>query len=204
MKTAFYITVVALVVAVVGFIMFYSTATSTAESLTDQLASANAEVFSLEQEIALLNEIITPANPTRNLPREEIESSSTYWNLAWEGRDKELQQTVREVNTAYYEWHTYILGETDCNDMAVDIWDMLRRKGIISLIADGNLELDQETFDQCNHTWLLILNSSGGAFALEPTNGKLYFKSAPNSDQYMENFLYALPSDLRADLGSRW
>ena len=67
MKTAFYVVVMFLVVAVVGFIMFYSTATSTAESLTDQLASANAEVFSLEQEIKLLkSESIITINPGEN------------------------------------------------------------------------------------------------------------------------------------------
>jgi hypothetical protein len=204
MKTAFYITVVVLVVAVVGFIIFYSTATSTRDRLTDELASANEKVSSLEQENSLLNDIITPSKPTHDLSSDDFNVSSTYWNLAWEGREAELQKTVREVNIAYYEWHTYIEGETDCNDMAVDIWDMLRRKGIISLLAIGNLELDDEHFDQCNHTWLVILNSSGGAFALEPTNGELYFVGDTNYAQYKRFFIYAKPSDMRADLGSRW
>lgn len=202
MKTAFYFTLIVLVVVVIGFVAFYSVASSTRDRLTDELASANAKVFSLEQEISSLNDIISPTEPTHNLSSEEFNVSSTYWNLGWE--DAKLQQTVREVNTAYYEWHAYIANQTDCNDMAVDIWDMLRRKGIISLIATGNLELENETFDQCNHAWLVIFNSSGKAFALEPTNGQLYFKGDPKADQYMHFFLYAKPSDLRADFGSRW
>jgi hypothetical protein len=72
------------------------------------------------------------------------------------------------------------------------------------MIAIGNLKLQNETLAQCNHAWLIIIDSTGKAFALEPTNGQLYFKGDSISEQYMDNFLYAKPSDLRADLGSRW
>lgn len=218
MKSAFYFTLIVLVVVVIGFVAFYSTAsssksaledqltnaTSQVSSVTDQLNAANTQVSSLEQENADLKATITPNKPIHNLSPEDITVSSTYWNLAWVGKDAQLQQTVRDVNTAYYQWHTYIANETDCNDMAVDIWDMLRKKGVISIIATGNLKLDNETFSQCNHAWLIILNSSGKTFALEPTNGQLYFKGDSIATQYMECFLYALPSDLRADLGTRW
>ena len=200
MKTAFYFTLIVLVVVVIGFVAFYSVASSSRDRLTDELASANDKMASLEQENANLNDVISPTEPTRNLSSEEFNISSTYWNLGWE--DAKLQQTVREVNTAYHEWHTYIANQTDCNDMAVDIWDMLRKKGVISLIAEGNLELDNETFSQCNHAWLVIFDNSGAAFGLEPTNGELYFDG--KAEQYMHFFLYAKPSDLRADLGSRW
>lgn len=237
MKTAFYITVVILVVAVVGFIVLYNQSSATIEELNDKYISAmsqvlsitagrdsaNAEVLNVTTELSAVNdellsatiqlsvlqdendslkETISPSTPTHKLSQEEISGSTTYWNMAWD--DAELQQTAKDVNTAYFEWHTYIAGETDCNDMAVDIWDMLKRQGIISLIATGNLKLDNETFVQCDHAWLVILNSSGKAFALEPTNGQLYFKGDAIAEQYMHFFIYAKPSDLRADLGSRW
>jgi len=169
---------------------------------TDELLSATVQLSVLEDKNAELQEIIKPTKPTHNLPFEEVSGSTDYWNLAWE--DADLQHTAQQVNTAYHEWHYYIEGETDCNDMAVDIWDMLKKKGIISLIAVGNLELENETFAQCNHVWIVILTSSGKAFALEPTNGQLYFKGDPKADQYMHFFIYAKPSDLRADAGSRW
>jgi hypothetical protein len=204
MKSAFYFTLIFLVLAAIGFIAFYIQASDIRDSLANQLASANTRISSLEQENANLQETIRPTEPMHNLSSEEFNISSTYWNLAWEGRDAELQRTVKETNAAYYEWHTYIANETDCNDMAVDIWDMLRRKGIISLIAEGNLEIENETFSQCNHAWLVILNSSGAAFSLEPTNGQLYFTGDSRYEQYRQFFLYAKPSDLRADLGSRW
>lgn len=213
MKSAVYFLIIILVLAAVGFVAFYIQSSDKVSELEDQLSSiiaerdtATAEALDLtvqnsvlEQENAALQETIKPTKPTHNLSPGAL---TDYWNLAWENAD--LQKTAQEVNAAYYQWHYYIKGQTDCNDMAVDIWDMLRKRGILSLIAYGNIEMNDEPWSQCNHVWIVILNSSGKAFALEPTNGQLYFKGDANSKQYMENFLYGLPSDLRADLGSRW
>jgi len=147
-------------------------------------------------------------NPTHNTALEGIQSNPAYWNMAWKDKDYELQQTTQEVNSQYFESHTYVAGETDCNDMAIDIWDMLHTQGITSIIVDGNQELTGETFADCNHAWLLIFSSDGAAFALEPTNGELYFaddvEQHPELGQYWEGFFYTKPSDLRADLGERW
>jgi cell division protein FtsL len=181
-----------------------SSANSQISDLQSQLSSANSQVSSLTQDNAQLKEIITPSKPTHNLSPVAYNVSSTYWNLAWAGRDAELQETTRQVNAAYFQLHTYIANETDCNDMAVDIWDMLRKQGITSIIGVGNLDMTGETWLQCNHAWLMIANSSGQYFALEPTNGQLYFQGDPQASQYTEGFFYANPSDLRADVGSRW
>lgn len=173
-------------------------------SLQTEVSSVNSQISSLKQENAHLTEIITPTKATHNLSSVDYNVSSTYWNMSWGGREYELQQTTRQVNTSYYQWHTYIPNETDCNDMACDVWDMLRKQGVISLIVFGNLDSKSETWGKCNHTWLLISNNSGQCFALEPTNGQLYFKGDTQISQYLEGFFYAKPSDLRADLGSRW
>jgi len=223
MKSAVYFMIIILVLAAVGFVVFYIQSSDKVSELENQLTSAVSQVTSiaeerdsataevldltvqlsvLEQKNAELQETIRPTKPTHNLSFEEVSGSSDYWNLAWE--DADLQQAAREVNTAYHQWHYYIEDETDCNDMAVDIWDMLRKRGILSLIAIGNLKIQNETLAQCTHAWIIIINSSGKAFTLEPTNGQLYFKGDSNSQQYMENFLYSQPSNLRADLGSRW
>ncbi len=145
MKSAFYFMVIVLVLVAIGFVAFYIQTSDKASELEDQLASAMSQVTSiaeerdsataealdltvqlsvLEQENAELQETIKPTKPTHNLSFEEVSGSTDYWNLAWE--DADLQKTARDVNAAYYQWHDYIAGETDCNDMAVDIWDMLR------------------------------------------------------------------------------
>ena len=53
---------------------------------------------------------------------DEIKSNETYWNVDWNNRYEELVLTCYEIADNYYQSHTYIPDETDCNDMAVDIW----------------------------------------------------------------------------------
>jgi hypothetical protein len=147
---------------------------------------------------------VISTSATEQAPASDVNVESAYWNTAWEGKDYELQRNVRAVNTAYYNSHIYITNEIDCVDMSCEVWDILQKQGIKSLIAVGNLQLTGETFGQCDHAWLMIPNSTGRYFALEATNGQLYFADNPALNQYAECFLYAKPSDLRADIGSRW
>jgi len=155
----------------------------------------------------------TPASTLRITDIKEIDSNPVYWNLAWRGREAELVQKVREINTEYFTTHTYIKGETVCADMTVDIWNMLQTAGITSIIVAGNLDLDNYTFAQCNHSWLLIFSleeskSEPSAFALESTNGQLYFAGDtarnPNLKRYWGGFFYTKPSDFRADFKECW
>jgi len=139
---------------------------------------------------------------------EEIQSNPAYWNMAWASRDLELFDMVKDVAKQYYETHVYIQGETDCNDMAIDIWNMLHARGVTSIIVVGNLDMETETFSECNHTWLIVYADPGEALcAIEPTNGEAFlFPGCPEPKrfQYCSGFFYAKPSDLRADFGERW
>lgn len=154
-----------------------------------------------------------PETVRHNTPLTEIRSNPAYWNLAWQGREAELQWKTKEINKEYFKTHIYIKGQTDCNDMAIDIWNMLQAAGIVSIIVVGNLDLDDYTFAQCNHVWLRILaveigGSKPKAFVLEPTNGEVYFaddlERNPELNRYLRGFSYVKPSDLRADSHGRW
>jgi len=166
-------------------------------SLQPRLTSANAKT-------SYIQDIIGPSDPMDILSSDTNNISSDYWNLSWAGKDYQLQQTAQEIAGYYYEQHIYISHEIDCVDMSCDIWDILQKSGIKSLIAVGNLDQKTETFQQCNHAWLVIADSSGKFFVLEATNGHLYFADSPQISEYTGCSLYAKPSDLRADLGSRW
>ena len=146
--------------------------------------------------------------PAYDTPVEEIMHNPIYWNTDWEGSDYELQMTVQAVSAEYCQTHTYIEGETDCNDMVVDIWNMLYTEGITSIIVVGNQGMDAEYFEDCDHAWLLICDSMGNSFALEATEGLLIFAedadNDPSLDQYWEGYFYTKPSDLREDSYLRW
>ena len=82
------------------------------------------------------------------------------------------------------------------------------REKIVSIIAIGNLDMDRETFGECDRSWLMIPTKEGRAFALEPTNGQVYLgkdiKLIPKLRQYWSGYYYTKPSDLKADIKDRW
>jgi len=164
----------------------------------------------------------TPSNPTPPTKPEpmrhdvslgEIVNNPAYWNMAWQEKTGELQVVCRRVNQQYLKTHTYIKGETDCNDMAIDIWNMLQTEGIVSILVTGNIDIPNPTFAQCNHTWLVILGFEKGYskpkyFFLEPTNGEVYFyedrERNPQLKFYEWGYFYIKPSDLKEDFKERW
>jgi hypothetical protein len=113
-----------------------------------------------------------------------------------------------DFNTAYSNTRRYSAGKMDCDIMAVDIWHRLASRGIVAVIAVGNLDATNETFVDCDHTWLLVFNAEGSSAALEPTNGAVYTwidtGTSPELQQYWEGFVYENPTDLRADFPARW
>jgi len=152
--------------------------------------------------------------PENNVTLTELTDGSQYWNN-WTNKTA-LKSKAKELARVSSQYHDYVANEYDCNDMAVDIWNMLSIGGdtwepIISIIVIGDLDEEGETFADCDHAWLAILNKTSDdvitIYALEPTNGEIYTYTANENDpnkKYFEGFFYAKPSDLRADLGDRW
>jgi len=139
---------------------------------------------------------------------EKLGNASEYWNVDWKGHASQLYDEISAVNTLYFQTHRYIPGETDCNDMAIEVWNRLISRGIISLIVVGNLDMSQESFVDCNHTWLIVYSGEGSAAVVEATSGEIYIwedaQVYPCLKQYWEGFIYETPSGLRADFQERW
>jgi hypothetical protein len=150
----------------------------------------------------------SPTSPSHSFPRADVVKHSEYWNASWVAL--ELYQKLISFNSSYHKENTYIEGVFDCNDMAVDIWNILYKQGIVSVIVAGNLDIDKERFAECNHAWLLILHrgkdSLYSIFIIEPTNGETYAFDPETKTfvQYMQGYFYSSPSDLRADIRERW
>ena len=119
---------------------------------------------------------ITPtfSLPPRVFVLSDLLDDSHYWNSSWDANT--LYQALISINRLYHKNHAYIKGVFDCDDMAIDIWDILYEQGITSVIGVGNLELGQEKITQVDHAWLIVMHKNAGYrfFILEPTNGETY------------------------------
>lgn len=152
--------------------------------------------------------------PENNVSLVELTEGSQYWNN-WTNVAA-LKNKIQELAGVSDKYHDYIENEYDCNDMAIDIWNMLAKGGstwpsITSIIVIGDLDMEGESFSDCDHAWIVILNHTSDdvvtIYALEPTTSEIYRYTANENDpnrKYFEGFFYSKPSDLRADLGDRW
>jgi len=140
--------------------------------------------------------------PTHTVGLNELKINPVYWNTDWD--DDSLLWTTMVVNSRYFETHTYIVGQANYNDMVIDIWNMLQTEGITAIIVTGSHTILYESFRECDHAWILIYSSEGTSYALECTTSQVYtWEEAQNGShllQYWEGYMYAEPSDLRADL----
>jgi len=155
-----------------------------------------------------LHHQIQAVSQTSYIPATDLGDAGEYWNVRWQGRAAELYNAVRAFITQYSRTHDYVFGESDCNDMVVEIWGSLNRQEILSLIAVGNLEMSGESFEECNHAWLMVYSGEGAAVALDPSCGGVYrwedAREHPYLQQYWEGIAYENPTDLWQDFQERW
>ena len=57
--------------------------------------------------------------------------------------------------------------------MAIDVWNMVKTKGINAIIVVGNVEKDVTKIQEANHVWVSAETSPGKFIALETTGGFL-------------------------------
>ncbi|CAD6491438.1 MAG: hypothetical protein FFODKBPE_00150 [Candidatus Argoarchaeum ethanivorans] len=83
-----------------------------------------------------------------------------------------------EVAQQYYETHTYVQNDVfDCDNMACDVWNMLKTKGINAKIAVGNVDLDECGIEDWNHAWVMAEVSPNTWLAIECTGGYVVYEN---------------------------
>ncbi len=85
-------------------------------------------------------------------------------------------QICKEVVEEYHQNHSYYgEGIFVCGDMANDVWNMLKTRGINAKIQIGNVDRDISAPFECNHAWVLAEVSANKWLALETTAGYLVY-----------------------------
>jgi len=81
-------------------------------------------------------------------------------------------QICKKVVEKYHQTHSYYGGGIfECGDMANDVWNMLKTKGINAKISIGNVNKDNTTIFEYNHAWVLAEVSANKWLPLETTGG---------------------------------
>ena len=174
-------------------------------AMQDKIISLEGQNSWLKAQVSRLENQLTPS-PDRAINPDQVWNNPKFKSTAWEGRNYQLRTKLEEIGALYYRTHTYLQGQTDCNDMAVDLWNMLLTVDIKSVIVVGNKDKQSEEFDECDHAWLYVFDAEGKVIYLEPTTGVVIYgllpdgSSNPAADKYRDGFIYETPSDLWNDL----
>ena len=136
---------------------------------------------------------------SRGLTVDDMIDDSYYWNSSWDATD--FYHTLISINRSYHQNHTYIEDVFDCDNMVVDLWNILYEQGIISVIGVGNLAIGGEKLMQSDHAWLIVFHKDilYRVYAIETTNGEIYAMNPETKafGEYFEGYYFASPSDFR-------
>lgn len=94
----------------------------------------------------------------------------------------------------YFNSHTYVGDDVyDCDNMACDIWNILKTEGINSKIAIGNVDYKIDSINDANHAWILAEVEPGLYLAIECTGGYIVY----DNPLYYECWTFNNPKNLR-------
>lgn len=117
---------------------------------------------------------------------------------------------VNKITQDYHQTHTYSsIDFFVCSDMAIDVWNLVKTKGINAEICAGNInenissifttstENDSETWNKfsswlgkINHAWVMAEAEPFTFIALETTGGYLVWGENVNETNLQKNDLY--------------
>jgi transglutaminase-like putative cysteine protease len=117
-------------------------------------------------------------------------------DLAAPHQETERIAILSQIVGEYRRNHTYLKEEWFvCTDMAIEVWNMVRTKGIPAKIQVGNVGADITSLREANHAWVLAEASPGKWVALEATAGRLVY--ADENPRYYRGWSFDNPRKLK-------
>jgi len=103
---------------------------------------------------------------------------------------------LAQILSDYQRSHTYSKEDMFvCEDMACDVWNMVKTRGIAAKIQVGNVDRDPTSLQAADHAWVLAEASPGKWLALETTAGRLVY--ADENPRYYQGWSFDSPRKLK-------
>ena len=130
-----------------------------------------------------------------------VDTDKATWDIddAVDPENKTIRKNVRiceEVAKQYHETHTYVKNDVfDCDNMACDVWNMLKTKGVNAKIVVGNVDLDKYNMEDWNHAWVIAEIAPDKWLAIECTEGYIVYEK--DNPRYYRGHFFNNPKSLR-------
>ena len=111
--------------------------------------------------------------------RKAVEFQARQEAVAREAKDRvrERIDILSQIVSDYHKSHSYSMEDWFvCADMACDVWNMVKTRGIEAKIQVGDVDRDITSLSEANHAWVLAETSPGECLALETTGGRVVYQ----------------------------
>jgi len=121
--------------------------------------------------VSLIFSIIGSVSPPTSSGTEIREDTSN--DITYYGNDQSNNKikTCERIVQQYSDSHDYQSDTYDCDDMAMDVWNMLQKENINSQLVIGDVKNDIQYPWEANHAWVLAEIDTDEWLALEATGG---------------------------------
>lgn len=107
-----------------------------------------------------------------------------------------VAEQVEKIVKYYHETHVYSTWDLFvCSDMAAEVWNMLKARGISAVIAVGDIEKSIDDIVKSTHAWVLAEVAPGEYLALETTGGRVVTRS--ENPLYYRGWSFESPAKIK-------
>ena len=168
--------------------------------IVSQLNDASFQISQLQTEKAALEsaqetaeEDLQTAQVTINELQIQISGMVGQYDLTG---DTTLE-TVTNIIEYYHDTHLYSKADLFvCSDMAMEVWNMLKARGIDALIVVGDIDSSINDILLSTHAWVLAETNPGQYLALETTGGYAVYKD--KNELYYQGWYFNSPADMKS------
>jgi hypothetical protein len=105
-------------------------------------------------------------------------------------------EMIENILKEYRATHTYSKPDFFvCADMSIDVWNMVKSKGINAQIYVGNIENPNANFTEFNHAWVVAELEPFTWLALETTSGRVVYKT--ENGNYYRGYSFDNPNEFK-------
>jgi outer membrane murein-binding lipoprotein Lpp len=156
-----------------------------------KLTKAQTDLTSLQTDKTTVDsELQTAQTKVTDLQKQVADLKAQYELIGLSTTELVKKITQNYSSTHYYEVNIY-----DCNNMASDLWDMLKDLGINAKIVIGNIESPITNILDSTHAWVLAEVSPGQYLALDATDGRSVTRT--ENSYYYRGWTFDNPASLK-------
>ena len=163
------------------------------QDANDQITELWTEKVDLESAKEAVEDDLEDALATISDLQIQISGIAGQFDLTGE----DTLETVINIIEYYHDTHMYSKSDLFvCSDMSMEVWNMLRARGINALIVVGDIERQIEDILLSTHAWVLAEVEENKYLALETTGGYVVYNT--ENDLYYKGWYFDTPADMKS------